>query len=283
MKKILLLFLITANIVNIFAQDTIICETTQEYPHEVNKYKGYASSLEIIKFSNDFYKLEECYYVKRWYFNENKRVVFEWETESYKFINDSVLLILGISNITEKWIYHKENDTTYIVKELKNRKVVRSGKASKLVPLIKHGKFTYYKPDGSIFYYKFFSNNRCVEIESKKQDQVKEDEEIFLNPEEMPEFPGGENALQKFIADSLEYPEIFNDVIFSGKIHVMFLVTKTGEINDIHAVGGGNPILCKEAVRVVSMFPNFNPGKYKGKPVNVYYTIPIDFEIYKKK
>ncbi len=124
MKQIFLLLLIFANIINIFAQDTIFWETPLKYTSEDKEYKGYASSLEIIKFSDDFYKLEECYYF------ENKRIVYEYYTEIYKFKDDSVLFITKFKKEPTKWIYNKKDDTIFSVSLMREGRVVVAGEVS---------------------------------------------------------------------------------------------------------------------------------------------------------
>jgi TonB family protein len=100
----------------------------------------------------------------------------------------------------------------------------------------------------------------------------------FLMPEEMPEFPGGETALKKSLADGIKYPESASENGIQGKVYVKFTITKEGNVTDAQIARGVDPALDKEAVRVVSSLPRWKPGKEDGEPVDVInYTVPVDF------
>jgi len=101
--------------------------------------------------------------------------------------------------------------------------------------------------------------------------------EVFFIVEEMPEFPGGELALRKWIANEIKYPVIAQENGIQGKVYVTFVVGKDGSINNATVARGVDPSLDKEALRVVNALPKWKPGKQRGKPVNVSYTVPINF------
>lgn len=108
------------------------------------------------------------------------------------------------------------------------------------------------------------------------EEPVKE-EEPFTFVEQQPTFPGGEAAMLKFIYDNIKYPAIARENGISGTVHIQFVVSKTGEISKakvLRGIGGG----CnEEAIRVVNMMPNWNPGKHNGRAVPVTFTMPIKF------
>lgn len=105
------------------------------------------------------------------------------------------------------------------------------------------------------------------------------DDEIFFIVEEMPEFPGGENALRMFISSSIVYPKASVLKGTQGKVYVTFVVGKFGQVTKARIVRGVDPLLDREALRVVSNLPKWKPGLQKGKPVNVAYTVPINFKL----
>ena len=105
------------------------------------------------------------------------------------------------------------------------------------------------------------------------------DEQVFFVVEDMPEFPGGEMALRKHIANAVKYPEIAQEKGIQGKVYVTFVVSKDGTIADCKIARGVDPSLDKEALRVVNELPKWQPGKQKGEFVNVSYTIPINFQL----
>jgi len=104
-------------------------------------------------------------------------------------------------------------------------------------------------------------------------------EEIFVVVEEQPEFPGGQAALMKFLSDNIRYPVIAQENGIQGRVICSFVVEKDGSITDVQVVRGVDPSLDKEAVRVIQSMPKWKPGKQRGKPVRVRFTLPIVFRL----
>ena len=94
-----------------------------------------------------------------------------------------------------------------------------------------------------------------------------------------PTYPGGDNALYKFLAMNIRYPEDAARENIQGRVIVRFLVGKDGSLDSIHVAKGTNPLLDAEAVRVVKSIAKFNPGTENGKPVDMWYTLPIGFKL----
>ncbi|MBD5226403.1 MAG: TonB family protein [Bacteroidales bacterium] len=114
-------------------------------------------------------------------------------------------------------------------------------------------------------------------IVEEKHEPVKE--AIFEAVEQMPQFPGGEAELLKYIASHIKYPTMAAENNIQGRVVVKFVVTKTGQVGDVVVVRGKDPDLDKEAVRVVKTLPDFIPGKMNGQAVAVWYTLPINFKL----
>lgn len=110
-----------------------------------------------------------------------------------------------------------------------------------------------------------------------KPDVDTDEATIFLIPEEMPEFPGGESALLYFLSQNVKYPSLASDNGIYGKVIVNFVVNKDGSISDAKILRGVDPSLDKEALRVVYSLPKWKPGKQGGKPVRVSFSVPINF------
>jgi protein TonB len=110
-------------------------------------------------------------------------------------------------------------------------------------------------------------------------EKEKEEEQIFVVVEEMPEFPGGELALRKYIAQAIKYPTIAQENGIQGKVFVNFVVDRDGSVSNAKIARGVDPSLDKEALRVVNGLPKWKPGKQRGKPVRVSYTVPISFQL----
>ena len=95
-------------------------------------------------------------------------------------------------------------------------------------------------------------------------------------------FPGGEDARIKFMSENLTYPKEAVKNGIQGKVFVTFVVEKDGKITNVKALRGIGGGCDEEAVRVISMMPNWVPGKQKGKPVRVQFNIPVQFKLEKK-
>ena len=106
-----------------------------------------------------------------------------------------------------------------------------------------------------------------------------EENKVFTAVEQMPQFPGGEAELMKYIHKNLKYPPVAMENNIQGRVVVQFVVTKTGKIGEVKVARGRDPDLDKEAVRLVKSLPDFIPGKMNGQSVNVWYTLPITFKL----
>ena len=104
-------------------------------------------------------------------------------------------------------------------------------------------------------------------------------DKVFDAVEQPPQFPGGDAAILKYIADNLRYPPLAIENNVQGQVLVQFVVTKTGQVGEVRVVRSKDPDLDKEAVRVVKTLPKFQPGKQNGNNVNVWYTVPIRFKL----
>ena len=102
---------------------------------------------------------------------------------------------------------------------------------------------------------------------------------VFMFVEQMPEFPGGENALRTFLGQNIRYPEAEASQNIQGRVIIRFVVTQDGSIDSVTVLRGVSAGLDKEAVRVVKMLPKFKPGMQQGKRVMVYYNLPIVFKL----
>ncbi len=109
------------------------------------------------------------------------------------------------------------------------------------------------------------------------EEEEEDEAQVFFIVEDMPEFPGGDLALRKYIANQIKYPVIAQENGIQGKVYVTFVVGKTGKVANASIARGVDPSIDKEALRVVNGLPTWKPGKQRGKPVNVSYTVPINF------
>jgi protein TonB len=124
--------------------------------------------------------------------------------------------------------------------------------------------------------------NEDVQVQEQVQEEVKEEEapqEVFVVVEEMPTFPGGEKALFEFIYANIAYPEIAKENNIQGRVILRFCVTYKGGVDQVSILKPVDPSLDNEAIRVIKMLPPWKPGKQGGKPVNVWYSVPVVFQL----
>jgi len=117
------------------------------------------------------------------------------------------------------------------------------------------------------------------ENEFIEQEEEDDSDEVFMVVEQMPVFPGGDLGLMKFIQKTVKYPPIAKENDITGKVFVTYVVNKKGKVTSVKVVRGVDKYLDAEAVRVVKLLPYTTAGKQRGLPVNVQYTIPINFTL----
>lgn len=114
-----------------------------------------------------------------------------------------------------------------------------------------------------------------VIVEEKKP----EPEKVFTAVEQMPQFPGGDAALMKYLSNNINYPQVAMENGVQGRVIVQFVVTKNGTVGEVKVIRSVDRDLDKEAVRLCKSLPKFIPGKMNGQAVNVWYTLPITFKL----
>ena len=116
-------------------------------------------------------------------------------------------------------------------------------------------------------------------ITTKAHEKTSSGEDALEVVEEMPEFPGGEIELMKFISRNVKYPDDAKEAGKAGRVIVKFVIDKDGSISDATILRSVYPSIDAEALRVVNAMPKWNPGKVKGEPVKVKYTLPLTFSL----
>jgi len=120
------------------------------------------------------------------------------------------------------------------------------------------------------------------------QSATEDDNNVFFIVEKMPQFPNGDIAMRKYIAENIVYPQEAKDKKIQGKVFVTFVIGKDGAIEPesvkiaVDSDGnyrGADPLLDAEAIRVIKTLPKWKPGTQGGKPLRVSYTVPVAFEI----
>lgn len=111
----------------------------------------------------------------------------------------------------------------------------------------------------------------------RKEEEV--EDTIFRVVEQMPLFPGGDKALIQWIGRNVHYPEVATANGDQGTVYVQFVVGKDGMVTDTRVLRTLSPALDQEALRVINKMPRWEPGRQRGKPVRVSYTVPIRFQL----
>lgn len=120
---------------------------------------------------------------------------------------------------------------------------------------------------------------RTADSQSLSGQGGKKESEPFTVVEVMPVFPGGQTALAQYIASHLKYPTVAQENGIQGRVFVSFVVGEDGYVEDVRVIKGVEPMLDKEALRVIQSLPRWTPGNQQGKPVRVKYTVPVTFAL----
>ena len=117
-------------------------------------------------------------------------------------------------------------------------------------------------------------------IEQKVEIEEEVDETVFVVVENMPEFPGGQAELMKFLSQNVKYPALAQENGIQGRVVCQFVVERDGSIANVEVVRSSQDnSLDREAVRVIKSMPKWTPGRQRGKPVRVKYTVPVNFKL----
>ena len=109
---------------------------------------------------------------------------------------------------------------------------------------------------------------------------IEDEETVYKVVESMPEFPGGQQAILKFLAENIQYPVIAMENGIQGRVICQIVIEKDGSITNVKvAQSSGEPFLDKEAIRVLTSMPKWKPGRHREELVRVQYTIPINFRL----
>ncbi|MEO8934821.1 MAG: TonB family protein [Xanthomarina sp.] len=125
---------------------------------------------------------------------------------------------------------------------------------------------------GAFLTFLFLLNFFSVAIYAQESDKKENKSDVLSYVEKMPQYPGGQDAMSKFISDNIVYPK---QTIKEGRVFVTFIVRKNGKITDVSVLRGFDEYYDNECVRLVKMMPNWIPGEQNGKKMNVQFVLPI--------
>jgi periplasmic protein TonB len=118
-----------------------------------------------------------------------------------------------------------------------------------------------------------------IQMVEEKEEEAIEEPEIFLIVEKMPQFPGGESALVKYLSSNIKYPPIARENGITGTVYLTFVINQTGKVTDVKVLRGIGGGCDEEAKRVVKAMPKWSAGKQRGKNVSVQYNLPVKFTL----
>ena len=206
-------------------------------------------------------------------------------------IGNRLIFTIGLLFITS-YLLAQENDTTYyedgVISAIgsydsKGREKghwvyfwesgskSREGKYSKGKS---NGKWFFYGEDGALEEIGHYKKDRLLQAISPDGSKVTQ-----TRIERMPEFPGGLDALMKYLGSSISYPDDAKQAGVEGKVYVSFVVGKEGGISNINIRRSVYPSIDKEVIRVIEDMPNWSPGLSYGRAVKVQYNLPVNFSL----
>lgn len=178
----------------------------------------------------------------------------------------------------------------YVVNDFyETRAKQMEGNYSSLNPEIKHGKFKYWFRNGQVQMEATYVKNEPVQMKqfNEQGDIVTEWELIevsrlvngkllteLVSIERAPKFPGGKQALETYLSENLKH---ISSIEASGKVFVNFKVKPDGSISEVQAIGSSDPLLSREAEKIIKRMPKWEPGKQNGKAITVSLSLPILF------
>lgn len=258
----------------LYGQDTTYLEPKQQYfskngdsvlfaKTRKTKYPCVRYSEEKIRLSQNKYKIESCYYF------DDKRFAGNY-VEFFEIIDDTILITKK-----EKWIFKKINDSLFSVYQ-KDTNFVEKGFVSSLIPLIKNGAFNTYNKNGKCLFIEYFKNGKYLKIDCP---QIEFIDSVYTQVDELPKFPEKYGNLKMYISQRLKYPEEALENSIQRRVFVQFVITLKGEVKNVNIIRGVDPLMDKEAFKVIANLPDFEPAILHGKKVNAYFTFPVNFKL----
>lgn len=113
--------------------------------------------------------------------------------------------------------------------------------------------------------------------QEEEEEQV--EEEIFVFVEDQASFPGGDEARMKFLQENIKYPQMAKESGIQGTVYLKFVVEKNGKISNVQVLRGIGGGCDEEAIRVLKAMPKWQPAKQRGRPVRVWFNMPIKFTL----
>ncbi len=277
MKKIsiTIVLLLLTSIVFSQKDTTIYYSNSKKTLNSSDKAQTYQK---VKKISDNEYLLNEFY--KNTYDKEDT----EWHEGStchINKINDSTYTFSYPSKTNEKdntsYRIFKKVDNGYFIKIYVDNKLRGFGFSTLIFPLIQQGEWTIYYPNSDKFIMKqTYLDNQAISNKRWDENGVELLSDVFDRADEMPEFDGGMEEMNKFLFTNLKYPMEDREEGTTGTIYVTFVVMEDGSLSEIKILRSLSKSLDAEALRVVKLMEKkWKAGKNNGKPVRVQFNLPL--------
>ena len=196
-------------------------------------------------------------------------------------MNENVMGMMGQDSIAAKGIVVDTNDQPLV-----GVSVIVKGTGIGTMTNDK-GEFSITVKPGTVLIFSYVGKaNQFIPVKSAKKMEIKMatepvvlDELVFQVVEDMPQFIGEDGNVMKFLAKRIRYPLEAQKKNITGKVFVTFVINKNGEPVNFRIAKSVDPLLDREAIRVLQLMPNWKPGTQRGNPVSVEYTVPINFQL----
>lgn len=194
--------------------------------------------------------------------------------------NDSTINLLNqFTRDVYRRIFKPMEKYFYIKEFHENGELKIEGLSKSYIYMHWEGQVKEYYPSGNLESINRYKNNQVKGNKNWLDNGKPFFDNIYNLVDVMPEFPGGEKNLLKYIAENIKYPEEAQSNSIEGRVFISFVIDIDGKVIGTHVRRHVHPLFDKEAMRVVSEMPQWRAGKLDGKPVKVEYTIPINFRL----
>lgn len=209
-----------------------------------------------------------------------------------KWINYITYEVQKVSDTAYNFIPTKKGQTAYLrsytkrkdgfyVREYINSVLNAEGMSKTMFPLIKEGYWKDFRQfTGKVMKESIYNENQVISNKYWALDGTCIND-VFTCADKNPNYEGGESELLKFIAKNLNYPPASRDRNISGRVILLFVLTKEGNIRGIDFLTHVDPEIDLEALRVINLIPSekWQPAEINNKKVNFFYAIPINFTL----
>lgn len=270
MIKQLLLFVSLTNATYSFAQQV-------KHPRVYyNDQWKEVENKETAKFYRESYTEHDTLYVVDYFINGNKQMIGQFPDSKGK-IKSGLFLYFNEAGIKISEGYYVKNKPDGQWCFYSETGVLE--KCGKYIKNSQEGEWLLYNSSGYVNQRWTYKNGEIVDVKTFKENGEELSEtDTFIFAEQMPEFVGGFEAMSKFLKENLQYSrEDIKKGAAPLRVVIKFVVDREGQVTNAHVIKPANPTLDAEALRVIMLMPKWLPGKEKGQPVAVRFTLPVVF------